>query len=108
MAITNEILNYSLLLSMEFGENWLMPINQRLHSRFSDLNPSELERCNGICKQINTRAHRFVAEHLEYTGTEIGFIEFQSFKLHMLAKYDWISETNLTSLYSQSCYYAYK
>ena len=103
-----EILNYGLQLSMEFGKNWLKPINERLAIKFPDLNRQQQEECNMICKKVHQIAHNYVIENPVHSNLGIEFVDFYQFRLFILAKYGWLSTTNLQRLYSQSCYYAYK
>ncbi len=108
MLLTIDILNYGLELSMDFGENWLQPINERLSSVFPNLSAQKLEECHLICKTVNKMGNRYVQENPVHTGTEITFIAFEAFEKFMLNKYHWVSAKNLKRLYSQICYYAYK
>ncbi len=51
--IDNEtILNIALKLTMEFGENWMQPIQNRLSKRFTNLSNQELDNYNDICQKI--------------------------------------------------------
>lgn len=109
MDLTGEILNHSLDLSMEFGENWLMDIDGRLATKFPDLDRLQLEKCNTVCKEVNKAANRFVFDNpMLHVGSEIQFVDTGLFEQFMLKKYNWISKKNLQHLYSQSCYYALK
>lgn len=108
MNISNDILNTGLSLSMEFGKNWLQPIDERLLEKFKNLTPTKLKECNKICKEVNQCANDFVFYFPVEGKAELNFVDFEIFKKFMLEKYHWISEANLNQLYSQSCYYAYK
>ncbi len=108
MNLLPEILNYGLDLSMEFGENWLKPINQRLHNKFPNLNSFELEEYNLACKEVNRIANNFVFENPVKNENELNFVDFSVFENFMKQKYYWISIENTKRLYNQSCYYAYK
>jgi len=81
--MSNEILNNGLNLSMEFGENWLTDIDDRLRKKLIRKNPIK-------------------------NGDKIDFIDFSKFEDFMKIKYEWIDNANLKKLYSQSCYYALK
>lgn len=108
MEINKEIANYGLHLSMEFGENWLKPINERLSKKYQQLLPAELEQYNKLCKEINTYANDFIYSNPVKNNEEVTFLPFEDFKQEILKKYTWINEENLKRLYSQSCYYAWK
>ena len=106
--VSNKILNIGLDFSMEFGENWLKPINKRLQNKFPYLTSDELEECNTICNEVNKTANNFVYENPIKGKPEIQFVDFAEFENFMKQKFDWISIKNLKRLYSQSCYYAFK
>ena len=108
MNLNKEILNHGLNLSMEFGENWLKPINDRLSDTYPELSKSELMYCDKLCRKINEYAHDFIGNNPVKNGNEISFMESSKFKNVMKAKYSWIDDINLQRLYSQSCYYAWK
>lgn len=48
--VTDSTLNVGLMLAMEFGENWLEPIQARLRLRFPALSEREVSRCNTMCR----------------------------------------------------------
>ena len=108
MKFNNEILNYGLELSMEFGANWLKPVNERLKKKFPNLNNQELSEYNFICEEVNNIAHKYVYENQNSEDTNQMIIYYKLFNDFLLDKYNWISEKNLSGLYSQSCYYAWK
>lgn len=93
---------------MEFGKNWLLPVNERLSELYPELTQKELTNCNEICKKVNESAHRVVYENPVKNGAGIQFMDFGSFKDNILGQYSWVSDENLERLYSQSCYYALK
>ncbi|MNG72465.1 hypothetical protein D3C87_629410 [compost metagenome] len=108
MNLSIEVLNYGLQLSMEFGKNWLKPINERLEIKFPNLNKQQQEECNLICKRVHQIAHNYVAENPIRSDSGVEFVAFNQFKQFILTKYNWLSTANLQRLYSQSCYYASK
>ena len=108
MNFSEEILNVALDMSMEFGENWLKPINERIHKKYPDISSKDLEKLNSLCKNVNQFANNYVYKSGLVINGEIKFVDFNQFKIDILLKYDWMSENNLNRLYSQSCYYARK
>lgn len=108
MKLSKDILNTGLSFSMEFGENWLVEINDRLLSVYPQLSKLELDTSDKLCKKVNKFAHEYVLNHAVKTGNEIKFVDFSAFKNAMKVAYDWINDKNLQKLYSQSCYYALK
>ena len=108
MDFSKEILNVALNMSMEFGENWLKPIHERLHKKYPEISSEDLEKINLICKEVNKFANDYVYESGLVINQEISFVDFNIFKDDILLKYSWISKNNLNRLYNQSCYYAMK
>lgn len=108
MATPQEIQNTALNLSMEFGENWLQPIQQRLAQIYPKLTAKELEQYNALSKTVNQKANKYVKDHPVKCAEGVTFVDFDRFENYMLAQYDWIAIENLQRLYSQSCYYAMK
>ena len=106
--MSNEILNNGLNLSMEFGENWLTDIDDRVGKNHPKLTKSELRSCDKLCRKVNKTAHDFIRKNPIKNGEKIDFIDFSKFEDFMKIKYEWIDNTNLKKLYSQSCYYALK
>ena len=108
MELSNEILNKGLSFSMEFGDNWLVKINDRLSKKHPKLTKSELNSCEKLCRTVNKFAHDYVHKNPVKIENKITFIEFSFFKDLIKDKYEWINDENLSKLYSQSCYYALK
>ncbi|KFC22242.1 hypothetical protein [Epilithonimonas lactis] len=108
MDFSKEILNVALNMSMEFGENWLKPIHERLNKKYPEISSENLEKINSICKEVNKFANDYVYESGSVINQEISFVDFNIFKDDILLKYSWISKNNLNRLYNQSCYYAMK
>jgi len=108
MDLNKEILNEGLGLSMEFGENWLMDIDNRLHEKYPKLTETELKNCDQLCRKINKYAHSFFCNNHITDEKGITFIHFSKFEDFMKLKYNWIHNDNLSKLYSQGCYYALK
>jgi len=108
MNFSEEMLNTALEMSMEFGENWLKPIHERINKKYPDISSEDLEKLNSLCKKINQFANNYFYENGSVINDEIKFVDFDKFKNDILSKYNWISKDNLSHLYSQSCYYARK
>ena len=108
MNLSNEILNSGLSFAMEFGENWLNPINDRLKNIFPQLTFDELDNCNSICKKVNKIANQCVYENPIAINGEYQFMNIEQFSSFMKNHFKWISADNMCKLYSQSCYYALK
>ncbi len=101
------ILNDGLKLAMEWGEEWLQPIQERLGRSHPALDRKELDRYDKTCRAAMQRGHRLVPLCWRRPGTDettalAAFIE------QMRKEYEWISDENLNRLYSQGMYYAWK
>jgi hypothetical protein len=101
------ILNVGLHLAMEFGENWLRPIQQRLAVAFGTLTPDELDTYDRICRQTMAFGEQQVRlRWKEAAGNETE--AYRLFKIAVLDQYPWVTDGNLSRLFTQGCYYAYK
>ena len=87
-----EILNVGLDFSMEFGKNWLQPINQRLKNKFLELSSDELEECNNICKEVNKIANNFILDNPVKNTSDLSFVDFSEFDNFMKLSFNWISK----------------
>ena len=107
-----EILNSGLSFAMEFGQNWLQPIQERLAKKFSFLSSLELDNYNATCKNVMDNGQEFVykiLENLVENNQTIKEMELkQKFADFILSEYNWIDKKNISKLFSQICYYAYK
>ena len=106
MEFSNIVLNAALRMSMEFGENWLLSIDERLLELYPELGEAAVLKIDKICREANKNAHKFVCEHKVQEADGISFVAFPLFETFMISKYDWIDEENLSRIYSQGCYYA--
>ena len=111
-ASETEILNSGLDFAMEFGENFLKPIQGRLSKKYRFLNETELDNYNLICKSAKDEGQKYIYDFLEKLSTENNNISENNLKNNLSnfirEKYSWISENNLNRLFSQACYFAYK
>lgn len=106
------IFNIGLKMASEFGENWLTPIQPRLAKEFSELSIDQLELYNKKCTKARDEGHKFVYAQMEELAAKSKTVSkswsFSQFEVHMKAKYPLINDENLSHLYSQGCYFAYK
>ena len=107
-----KILNRGLEFALEFGPNWLQPIQSRLLEKFPELQLEELNRYDSICRTAMKVGQEFIYKALETAAQEKRKIgekdvadELKSF-LHN--KYPWIDSGNLKRILSQGFYYAWK
>jgi hypothetical protein len=99
------ILNDGLYLAMEWGKHWLQPIQERLARKHPHLSPVKLDEVNATCQEAMRFGHSTVYDLVERHGRDVGFERFEPI---MRAKYAWVSDSNLSRLYSQGMYYSMK
>ena len=100
-------LNIGLDLAMEFGPNWLEPIQGRLGKRFPQLSPIELDEYDRVCREAMNFGHNQVVP-CERESKGDRHAAFELFKQNVLGCYPWVSKDNLDHMYSQGWYYAMK
>ncbi len=92
---------------MEWGKDWLEPIQARLGARFPSLSAAELEAYNDLCRKSMFFGHEQVV--VTYRRREKDQTRhFERFGAAVRAEYPWVSSDNLSQLFSQGCYYAMK
>lgn len=97
-------LNLGFDLAMEWGHDWLRPIQSRLKKLRPDLSSKQLRECNEICQATMKDGHLLVCNFIR-TGADI---DQDGWTAEMRTKYPWMSEENLDRCFSQGCYYAMK
>ncbi len=102
----NEILNTGLSLALEFGPDWLKPIQERLTKRYPNLSAKELDDCEALCRKVRENSNQHFLTLLKKTPDEN--VLRDSHRSYLLENYPWIGEKNLGSLVSQAFYYAMK
>ena len=101
----DKILNAGLHLVMEWGENLLKPIQVRLGTHYPELSPADLDEINTICQSAMRFGHDYVYDLASISGKDT---KSDSFERVMRERYPWIDRGNLTNLFSQGMYYAWK
>jgi hypothetical protein len=101
------ILNVGLDLAMEFGKNWLQPIQTRLAKKFPTLSPAQLDEYERACREAMKFGHAQVPIQWRRAGGQEKSAR-RLFDEVVLAAHPWITRTNLSHLFSQGCYYAWK
>ncbi len=108
MMLSNQIINEGLQLHLEFGENWLTDIDNRLSVKHPELSKTELRDIDKLCRKVAKEANDFVRTNPVKKEGKVTFIDSLDFKTYVLGRYNWVNKVNLNRLYSQSCYYAMK
>ena len=99
------LLNEGLHLAMEWGADWLKPIQGRLGARHPDLSLEQLNEINSICQAAMKFGHDFVYDLALKSGKDT---KYESFEPAMKARYPWVNSKNASHLFSQGMYYAWK
>ena len=101
----NDLLNEGLYLAMEWGEDWLKPIQERLAVRHPALSKEDLDEINAISQKAMRFGHGAVYDLALKSGDETSYGDFEP---AMIAQYPWVDAKNLSRLFSQGMYYAWK
>jgi hypothetical protein len=107
------LLNEGLDLAMAWGEDWLKPIQERLALLHPELSPGELDEVNAICQAAMKFGHDCV-EDLALKSMNNRPEDFgknttrEDFEPLMKARYPWVDPGNLSHLFNQGMYYAWK
>jgi hypothetical protein len=107
-----KILNRGLEFALEFGPNWLQPIQSRLSEKFPDLQTEELNKYDSICRTAMKDGHEFIYKTLEKAADEKRKIKEKDvsaeLQLFLSERYSWVDSGNLKRIVSQGFYYAWK
>ena len=99
------LLNEGLDLAMEWGKNWLKPIQERLAVHHPELSQDELNEINAICQSTMKFGHDYVYNLALKTGKDT---KKSDLELAMQSRYPWVNAKNISHLFSQGMYYAWK
>lgn len=99
------LLNEGLGLAMDWGQDWLAPIQARLRERHPYLDAAKLEQLNASCQGAMRLAHETVHGRLR---DGVQDISVESLAAVVRARYPWVDQDNLVRLLKQSLYYAAK
>ena len=106
-----DILNIGLDFAMEFGKNWLQPIQSRLHNKINYLSDEDLNKYNTICKNVLDEGVKLLYKLCDDIDPKFPVKNddlFNQWKVIIHEKYPWINLKNLNHLYSQANYYSWK
>jgi hypothetical protein len=107
-----KILNRGLEFALEFGPNWLHPIQSHLSKKFPDLQTDELDKYDSICRTAMKDGHEFIYKTLEIAAKEKIKIKEKDLEDELNSflnkTYPWIDSGNLKRILSQGFYYAWK
>ena len=101
----SELLNRGLELAMDWGENWLAPIQERLHQQYRHLSREELDELNASCQAAMKFGHATAYELVHEQGKNVDEDEFTA---RVLVSHPWVDAANIARLFRQSMYYVWK
>jgi hypothetical protein len=99
------LLNEGLRLAMEWGENMLKPIRNRLALSHPELSPSELDEVNAICQAAMKFGRKCVSDLVSKSGLNTKCEDVEPL---IKARYPWIDLNNISRLFNQGMYYSMK
>ena len=99
------ILNEALHLAMDWGKDWLQPIQSRLGKAYPKLSQSELDSYNAIAQESMRFGNSQVYSMAEKEGSGVSQ---ELFSAVFRAKYSWANDKNISRCFSQGMYYAWK
>lgn len=105
MNLSDTVKNTGLHLAMEWGPDFLKPIQGRLALRYPELSAAELDEANRICQE----AMRFGHSEVEKLAVAHQFnVNKAEFALVMQQAWPWVDASNISGLFNQGMYYAMK
>lgn len=81
-----EILNIGLDFSMEFGKNWLKPIQKRLSQKIPSISAEDLDKYNNICAKTRDDGNAILFSILDNIGENRSLTSKELFKNENEAK----------------------
>ena len=104
-SLQDAILNDGLVLAMEFGPNWLEPIQARLRQKYPQLSDSELDEYDSACRTAMDFGNETVASLAHETKKNP---KYDDFEVRFQSRYAWASPSTMSRLFSQGMYYLWK
>ena len=101
--IAASMLNVALEMSLEWGENWLAPIQQRIQKAYPELTAGDADILNLWCIEVRKHAFALVKEEYPLAMANKDGTAMKRVK----QEYPQINSENLARLYNQGMYYAW-
>jgi hypothetical protein len=99
------LLNDGLALAMNWGDQWLAPIQERLQAQHPWLAAAELDDLDAACQAAmrlgHETAYRLAAENAQQVDPD-------AFIRSVRARFAWVDDANAERLLRQSVYYLWK
>jgi hypothetical protein len=107
----DEMRNIGLDLSMEFGPNWLKPLQERLSHKIPNLTSAELDSLDRECRSVRDEGIQdlhYMLEEIDPKQPKDKNVVYAEFSTNQMQKHPWINKKNMDHLFSQAMYYAFK
>lgn len=105
MQIPEPILNECFIMWIEFGPTLGTALEPRIKEKFPEFSEDEIKYIVNQCVAAREMGHN-EAMDLLYKNNELP--SYEDYKALLKSKFTWLSEENISRLYSQSCYIAMK
>lgn len=99
------LLNEGLDLAMDWGEDWLAPIQGRLAKRHPDLRRDQLDELDTVCQEAMRFGHETAYDLVRMQGKDATQDVFVPL---VIARYSWLTSETAARLFNMSMYYAWK
>lgn len=97
-----EIFNHALDMTLEWGENFHKPIQERLRLAYPALSKEEADVFDSLCREVMYFAFR------EVERAYVKEISGQEASANILARYPLVNDDNMAHMWTQGQYYAWK
>ncbi len=102
-AREDEIVNAAMMLSLEWGEHFHKPIQDRLLKQFPDLPRERADELDQFCRAVQSFAFGLYYEQIA-NGNDSG----AGVQSKIKKRYPFLDQANLNRLETQGLYYAHK
>lgn len=103
----SKILNKGLRLAMQFGKNWLNPVNERLKKLYPFLSDVTIDEYSSTCANVLNDGINYIAKTLSEAPNTPNKELSQLYNSFIIQSHPWISKSNTKALYKQALYYAH-
>lgn len=100
------ISNSALKISLTWGPERSTPVATRIAAAHPHLSPADISALEKQSSQVESAAWGSVVEHMKAHGNNDPAAR-ETWRKPLLAKWPWLNEDNLSSLWTQGCYYAW-
>ncbi len=97
--------NDALGLAMDWGEQWLAPVQGRLAEMYPQLPRTELDELDALAREAMQFAHQTI---LAFAARGDQGLTEEDFSARFSAQYPWANAENVARMYRQGTYYAWK